>query len=267
MTYEWDSTSTYVKYPPYFENMDKEIKPLRDIIHARCLAILGNSITTDHISPAGAIKEMAPAGKYLIDRQVSVEEFNSYGSRRGNHEVMARGTFGNIRIRNHMVPGIEGGFTKDKSNKNILPIYDVAMQYMKEKTPLIVIAGQEYGTGSSRDWAAKGTFLLGVKLVLAESFERIHRSNLIGMGVLPVEFMNKQTVEKLDLLGIEKFSLRNLEKTISPGCELELEIECPEKGISYIKVLCRIDTNKELEYYRNGGILNYVLRNLINDSN
>ena len=267
LTYEWDSTSTYVKYPPYFENMDKEIKPLRDIIHARCLAILGNSITTDHISPAGAIKEMAPAGKYLIDRQVSVEEFNSYGSRRGNHEVMARGTFGNIRIRNHMVPGIEGGFTKDKSNKNILPIYDVAMQYMKEKVPLIVIAGQEYGTGSSRDWAAKGTFLLGVKLVLAESFERIHRSNLIGMGVLPVEFMNKQTVEKLDLLGIEKFSLRNLEKTIFPGCELELEIECPEKGISYIKVLCRIDTNKELEYYRNGGILNYVLRNLINDSN
>ena len=180
---------------------------------------------------------------------------------------MARGTFGNIRIRNHMVPGIEGGFTKDKSNKNILPIYDVAMQYMKEKVPLIVIAGQEYGTGSSRDWAAKGTFLLGVKLVLAESFERIHRSNLIGMGVLPVEFMNKQTAKKLDLLGIEKFSLRNLEKTISPGCELELEIECPEKGISYIKVLCRIDTNKELEYYRNGGILNYVLRNLINDSN
>ena len=267
LTYEWDSTSTYVKYPPYFENMDKEIKPLGDIIHARCLAILGSSITTDHISPAGAIKETSPAGKYLIDRQVSVEEFNSYGSRRGNHEVMARGTFGNIRIRNHMVPGIEGGFTKDKFNKNILPIYDVAMQYMKEKTPLIVIAGQEYGTGSSRDWAAKGTFLLGVKLVLAESFERIHRSNLIGMGVLPVEFMNKQTVEKLDLLGIEKFSLRNLEKTISPGCELELEIECPEKGISYIKVLCRIDTNNELEYYRNGGILNYVLRNLINDSN
>ena len=265
ITYNWDPTSTYVRYPPYFKNMQKDVKPLEDIIEARSLAILGDSITTDHISPAGVIKKTSPAGKYLTDRQISENNFNSYGSRRGNHEIMIRGTFGNIRIRNKMVPEVEGGFTTRAPDENVLSIYDASLEYQKNKIPLIIIAGKEYGTGSSRDWAAKGTYLLGVKLVLAESFERIHRSNLIGMGVLPVEFKNEESAEKFNLKGKEKFSLRNIENALSPGCELELDVEYPDKSFSKINVLCRIDTKSELEYYRNGGILHYVLRNLINN--
>ena len=265
ITYNWDPTSTYVRYPPYFKNMKKDVKPLEDIIEARSLAILGDSITTDHISPAGVIKKTSPAGKYLTDRQISENNFNSYGSRRGNHEIMIRGTFGNIRIRNKMVPEVEGGFTTRAPDENVLSIYDASLEYQKNKIPLIIIAGKEYGTGSSRDWAAKGTYLLGVKLVLAESFERIHRSNLIGMGVLPVEFKNEESAEKFNLKGKEKFSLRNIENALSPGCELELDVEYPDKSFSKINVLCRIDTKSELEYYRNGGILHYVLRNLINN--
>ena len=265
ITYNWDPTSTYVRYPPYFKNMQKDVKPLEDIIEARSLAILGDSITTDHISPAGVIKKTSPAGKYLTDRQISENHFNSYGSRRGNHEIMIRGTFGNIRIRNKMVPEVEGGFTTRAPDENVLSIYDASLEYQKNKIPLIIIAGKEYGTGSSRDWAAKGTYLLGVKLVLAESFERIHRSNLIGMGVLPVEFKNEESAEKFNLKGKEKFSLRNIENALSPGCELELDVEYPDKSFSKINVLCRIDTKSELEYYRNGGILHYVLRNLINN--
>ena len=264
ITYNWDPTSTYVRYPPYFKNMQKDVKPLEDIIEARSLAIFGDSITTDHISPAGVIKKTSPAGKYLTDRQISENNFNSYGSRRGNHEIMIRGTFGNIRIRNKMVPEVEGGFTTRAPGENVLSIYDASLEYQKNKIPLIIIAGKEYGTGSSRDWAAKGTYLLGVKLVLAESFERIHRSNLIGMGVLPVEFKNEESAEKFNLKGKEKFSLRNIENALSPGCELELDVEYPDKSFSKINVLCRIDTKSELEYYRNGGILHYVLRNLIN---
>ncbi|PPR30436.1 MAG: Aconitate hydratase A [Alphaproteobacteria bacterium MarineAlpha9_Bin2] len=265
ITYNWDPTSTYVRYPPYFKNMQKDVKPLEDIIEARSLAIFGDSITTDHISPAGVIKKTSPAGKYLTDRQISENNFNSYGSRRGNHEIMIRGTFGNIRIRNKMVPEVEGGFTTRAPDENVLSIYDASLEYQKNKIPLIIIAGKEYGTGSSRDWAAKGTYLLGVKLVLAESFERIHRSNLIGMGVLPVEFKNEESAEKFNLKGKEKFSLRNIENALSPGCELELDVEYPDKSFSKINVLCRIDTKSELEYYRNGGILHYVLRNLINN--
>ena len=265
ITYNWDPTSTYVRYPPYFKNMQKDEKPLEDIIEARSLAIFGDSITTDHISPAGVIKKTSPAGKYLTDRQISENNFNSYGSRRGNHEIMIRGTFGNIRIRNKMVPEVEGGFTTRAPDENVLSIYDASLEYQKNKIPLIIIAGKEYGTGSSRDWAAKGTYLLGVKLVLAESFERIHRSNLIGMGVLPVEFKNEESAEKFNLKGKEKFSLRNIENALSPGCELELDVEYPDKSFSKINVLCRIDTKSELEYYRNGGILHYVLRNLINN--
>ena len=265
LTYNWDPTSTYVRYPPYFKNMQKDVKPLEDIIEARSLAIFGDSITTDHISPAGVIKKTSPAGKYLTDRQISENNFNSYGSRRGNHEIMIRGTFGNIRIRNKMVPEVEGGFTTLAPDENVLSIYDASLEYQKNKIPLIIIAGKEYGTGSSRDWAAKGTYLLGVKLVLAESFERIHRSNLIGMGVLPVEFKNEESAEKFNLKGKEKFSLRNIENALSPGCELELDVEYPDKSFSKINVLCRIDTKSELEYYRNGGILHYVLRNLINN--
>ena len=263
-TYDWDPTSTYVRYPPYFENMKKEVGSIGDVIDARCLALLGDSITTDHISPAGVIKEDSPAGKYLVDRQVALESFNSYGSRRGNHEIMKRGTIANIRIRNKMVPEIEGGYTKFKKNEEVLSIYDASTRYDESQTPLIIVAGKEYGTGSSRDWAAKGTCLLGIKIVLAESFERIHRSNLVGMGVLPVEFTKGENAEILGLNGTEKYTLLDIGKNISPGCKLELIIERSDTRVFKINVLCRIDTNTELEYYRNGGILNFVVRNLIN---
>ena len=266
LTYNWDIGSTYIRYPPYFNDMSLDIEPLKDIVNAKCLAFLGDSITTDHISPAGAIKNDGPAAKYLMDHQVSEINFNSFGSRRGNHEVMMRGTFGNIRIRNKMVPNKEGGLTKHKPNSDVLSIYEAAMQYKEENIPLMILAGKEYGTGSSRDWAAKGTALLGVRFVLAESFERIHRSNLIGMGILPVEFMDNYSADKLKLSGFETFSIKNIIKEVTPGAILNMDINYLDGINKTIPVLCRIDTNKELDYYRNGGILHYVLRNLIRDA-
>ena len=266
LTYNWDIGSTYIRYPPYFNDMSLDIEPLKDIVNAKCLAFLGDSITTDHISPAGAIKNDGPAAKYLMDHQVSEINFNSFGSRRGNHEVMMRGTFGNIRLRNKMVPNKEGGLTKHRPNSDVLSIYEAAMQYKEENIPMMILAGKEYGTGSSRDWAAKGTALLGVRFVLAESFERIHRSNLIGMGILPVEFMDNYSADKLKLSGFETFSIKNIIKEVTPGAILNMDINYLNGINKTIPVLCRIDTNDELDYYRNGGILHYVLRNLIRDA-
>ena len=266
LTYNWDIGSTYIRCPTYFNDMSLDIEPLKDIVNAKCLAFLGDSITTDHISPAGTIKNDGPAAKYLMDHQVSEINFNSYGSRRGNHEVMMRGTFGNIRLRNKMVPNKEGGLTKHRPNSDVLSIYEAAMQYKEENIPLMILAGKEYGTGSSRDWAAKGTALLGVRFVLAESFERIHRSNLIGMGILPVEFMDNYSADKLKLSGFETFSIKNIIKEVTPGAILNMDINYLNGINKTIPVLCRIDTNDELDYYRNGGILHYVLRNLIRDA-
>jgi len=263
LTYNWDISSTYVRYPPYFENMNMELEDLKEIEKARVLALLGDSITTDHISPAGVIKNDGPAAKYLLTHQVSENNFNSYGSRRGNHEVMMRGTFGNIRIRNKMVPEKEGGYTKFIPDNKIMSIYDAAMLYKNSNIPLVVVAGKEYGTGSSRDWAAKGTALLGVRLVLAESFERIHRSNLIGMGILPVEFTNEESAKILEMKGSELITVKNLKDTLKPGATLNLEIQYENKKIINIQGLCRIDTSNELEYYKNGGILHYVIRKLV----
>ena len=262
-TYSWQENSTYVKYPTFFEGMEKEAGSFSDILDARELLILGDSVTTDHISPAGAIKAESPAGIYLNERQVMQRDFNSYGSRRGNHEVMMRGTFANIRIKNEMVPGIEGGITSHQPSEEIMSIYDAAIKYTDEGIPLVVIGGKEYGTGSSRDWAAKGTRLLGVKAVIVESFERIHRSNLIGMGVLPLQFLDGMHRESLGLTGKELISLTGLKE----GVKAKMEVSCKivwEKGEEKnIKLLCRIDTADEVEYYRHGGILQYVLRSLM----
>ncbi len=263
MTYDWTPDSTYVKHPPFFANMNKEPDAIRDILGARPLAILGDSVTTDHISPAGSIKESSPAGVYLTEHGIPVSEFNSYGSRRGNHEVMMRGTFANIRLRNEMVPMTPGGFTKHMPDNKAMPIYDAAMQYEDEGTPLVIVAGKEYGTGSSRDWAAKGTRLLGVKAVIAESFERIHRSNLIGMGVLPLVFMDDNNRIKLGLDGEEIFDITGLEGALKPGMIVQCKITHFDGKMSTIPLLCRLDTLDEVEYYRNGGILHYVLRKLI----
>ena len=256
-TYAWSASSTYIKHPPFFTDEKNQIK---DIINARILAMLGDSVTTDHISPAGAIKLDSPAGKYLNERQISRKDFNSYGSRRGNHEIMMRGTFANIRIKNEIVPGIEGGVTKFFDQDEKMSIYDAAIKYEENNVPLVVFAGKEYGTGSSRDWAAKGTKLLGVKAVIAESFERIHRSNLIGMGVLPLQFTAKQNKKSLKLNGSEIISIKGL-ANISANSELDCEIQSDQKRI--IKLLCRIDTIKELDYYSHGGILQYVLNSII----
>ena len=259
-TYTWDNKSTYIQNPPYFEHMNKEPSALNNIHDARILAILGDSVTTDHISPAGSIKPNSPAGHYLTKHHVPIEDFNSYGSRRGSHEVMIRGTFANIRIRNEMVQGTEGGFTRYLPTNETMPIYDAAMLYQKHNTPLIIIAGKEYGTGSSRDWAAKGTLLLGVKAVIAESFERIHRSNLIGMGVLPLEFVHGANRHTLTLEGCEHIDISGIE-TLKPQSEIDVVITRKDGTKEAIKVRCRIDTQNELEYYRHGGILQYVLRN------
>ena len=256
-TYAWSASSTYIKHPPFFTDEKNQIE---DIINARILAMLGDSVTTDHISPAGAIKLNSPAGKYLNERQISRKDFNSYGSRRGNHEIMMRGTFANIRIKNEIVPGIEGGVTKFFDQDVKMSIYDAAIKYKESNVPLVIFAGKEYGTGSSRDWAAKGTKLLGVKAVIAESFERIHRSNLIGMGVLPLQFTAKQNKKSLKLNGSEIISIKGL-ANISANSELDCEIQSDQKRI--IKLLCRIDTIKELDYYRHGGILQYVLNSII----
>jgi aconitate hydratase len=230
---------------------------------ARILAILNDSVTTDHISPAGAIKPNSPAGQYLLDHGVKQKDFNSYGSRRGNHEVMMRGTFANIRIRNNMVPGVEGGFTKNHLNGETESIYDAAMAYKKQNTPLVVIAGKEYGTGSSRDWAAKGTVLLGVKAVIAQSFERIHRSNLVGMGVLPLEFPEGTSWQSLELKGDESIDILGVDAGITPKMTLTMRITRADGSTQDVPVLCRIDTDKEVDYYNNEGILQYVIRQLL----
>jgi aconitate hydratase len=261
-TFTWDADSTYVRNPPYFANMQATPAPVQDIQNARLLAILGDSVTTDHISPAGSIKADSPAGKYLKAHGVAVDDFNSYGSRRGNHEVMVRGTFANIRIRNEMVPGTEGGITKHYPSGDILPIYDAAERYQASHTPLIVMAGKEYGTGSSRDWAAKGTLLLGVKAVIAESFERIHRSNLIGMGVLPLVFTQNMDRRRLNLNGDEVLHIDGL-SDLTPGANINLVIERADGRRETVSLRCAIDTMDELSYYKHGGILPYVLRNMI----
>jgi aconitate hydratase len=263
MTYSWNPGSTYVQNPPYFVGMPKEPKPLSDIKGAKALAVLGDSITTDHISPAGNIRKTSPAGEYLMSYQVRPDEFNSYGARRGNHEVMMRGTFANIRIRNELAPGTEGGVTKHAGSGKVVPIYDAAMQYQKDKTPLVIFAGKEYGTGSSRDWAAKGTLLLGVKAVIAESFERIHRSNLVGMGVLPLVFKGGMTRKDLKLDGSESFDLTGIAQGIKPGMDVQMTIHRAGGKTEQVSLLCRIDTLDEVEYYRHGGILHYVLRGLL----
>jgi aconitate hydratase len=261
--YSWDEGSTYVKKPPFFDNLSDEPEGFKEIKDARPLLILGDMVTTDHISPAGNIQKESPTGEYFMEHQILPKDYNSYGSRRGNHEVMMRGTFANIRIRNEMAPGTEGGFTKLYPEEKVLPVYDAVVEYKKRGTDLVVIGGKEYGTGSSRDWAAKGTKLLGVKAVIAESFERIHRSNLIGMGILPLQFTNDLNRKNLNLIGSELISVLDVEKSLNPSDEVTIEIKYASGDIKKVKTLCRIDTKNELEYYKNGGILQYVLRNMI----
>ena len=261
-TFDWNSKSTYVQKPSFFDDLgDKEVKDIQPINSANILALLGDSITTDHISPAGSIKADSPAGSYLTKNKVKSQNFNSYGSRRGNHEVMMRGTFANIRIRNHMAPGTEGGLTRHQPSKKQMSIYDAAVEYAKSETPLVVFAGKEYGTGSSRDWAAKGTRLLGVRAVIAESFERIHRSNLVGMGVAPLQFAEGDSWAKLKLDGSEKITIEGLDK-LKPRQKIQMVIERAKGRKTKVNLLSRIDTQNETEYFRSGGILQYVLRQL-----
>ncbi len=262
--YNWDPASTYVQEPPFFVQMPLSLEPVQDIEQARVLAVLGDSLTTDHISPAGAFAASSPAGRYLTDRGVQPADFNSYGSRRGNHEVMMRGSFANIRIKNQMLPGVEGGYTKKLPGGEQMPIYDAAMAYQHEGTPLIIIGGKEYGTGSSRDWAAKGTLLLGVKAVIAESFERIHRSNLVGMGVLPLVFKNGQNAASLGLNGEEIFNIQGL-GNLRPSAKLEVIARKPDGAKVRFWVIARLDTLVEVDYYNNGGILQTVLRRLVKE--
>ena len=262
-TYAWDDASTYVKNPPYFDAIDEPLEPLQPVTGARVLAVFGDSITTDHISPAGNIKASSPAGEYLQSLGVEPADFNSYGSRRGNHEVMMRGTFANIRIRNRMLGGEEGGETIHVPSGERMSIYDAAMRYQQDGTPLVVLAGKEYGTGSSRDWAAKGTNLLGVKAVLAESFERIHRSNLVGMGVLPLQFVDGQSVAELGLTGHEQIEINGISDELKPGQRLTVEATGDDgKSVSF-EMLCRIDTVNEIAYFKAGGILHHVLREML----
>ena len=261
--YQWDATSTYIQEPPFFVNFSKRPSAINEIKGARALALFGDSVTTDHISPAGAIKKTSPAGQYLIERHVPFEDFNSYGSRRGNDRVMTRGTFANVRIKNLMLGGEEGGATLVQPTGEKLTIYDAAMKYAETKTPLIVVAGQEYGTGSSRDWAAKGTALLGVKAVVAQSFERIHRSNLVGMGVLPLQFKEGTNAQTLKLDGTEVYEVQGLGPNLKPQQDLTLWIRRKNGAVERVPVKCRIDTPIEIEYYHHGGILPYVLRQLV----
>jgi len=261
--YNWEENSTYVKKPPFFDNLSDEPEGFKEIKDARPLLILGDMVTTDHISPAGNIQKESPTGEYFMKHQILPKDYNSYGSRRGNHEVMMRGTFANIRIRNEMAKGTEGGFTKLYPEEKVMPIYDAVVEYKKRGTDLVVIGGKEYGTGSSRDWAAKGTKLLGIKVVIAESFERIHRSNLIGMGILPLQFINNTNRTNLKLIGSELISIIEIENGINPSDKVIVEIKYTSGENKKIETLCRIDTKNELEYYKNGGILQYVLRNMI----
>ncbi len=258
--YEWDPESTYVKQPPFFEGLTSEPPPVGAIEGARVLVYLGDSVTTDHISPAGAIKKDSPAGRYLIEHGVEPRDFNSYGSRRGNHEVMMRGTFANVRLRNKLVPGVEGGFTRHLTSGEQMSIYDAAMRYKQEGIPLVVLAGKEYGSGSSRDWAAKGTRLLGVRAVIATSYERIHRSNLIGMGVLPLQFAEGTDAESLGLTGEETFDIESAEGRR----KVQVTASRPDGSKVKLTARVRIDTPQEVEYYRHGGILHFVLRQLVN---
>ncbi|SHE64919.1 aconitase [Modicisalibacter ilicicola DSM 19980] len=259
--YAWSKDSTYIQHPPFFEGMGKEPEPVEDVKNARVLAMLGDSVTTDHISPAGSIKPDSPAGRYLQEHGVEPKDFNSYGSRRGNHEVMMRGTFANVRIRNEMLDDVEGGYTRHVPSGEQMAIYDAAMKYAEDDTPLVVVAGKEYGTGSSRDWAAKGTRLLGVRAVIAESYERIHRSNLIGMGVLPLQFPEGEDRKSLGLTGDETFSIEGLNE-LEPGGSVKVTVK-GDKGEQTLEARCRIDTANEMAYYRHGGILHYVLRNML----
>jgi len=266
-TYRWNMSSTYVQNPPYFEGMKKDPEPVTDIVDARILAMFGDKITTDHISPAGSIKLTSPAGKYLSEHQVRPADFNQYGTRRGNHEVMMRGTFANIRIKNLMLKDAEGnipegGLTRHWPDGEQMSIFDAAMRYQAEKVPLVVFAGAEYGNGSSRDWAAKGTRLLGVRAVICQSFERIHRSNLVGMGVLPLTFDDGVSWQSIGLKGDETVTIRGLQGDLKPRQKLTAEIVSSGGSLQRVSLLCRIDTLDELDYYRNGGILHYVLRKL-----
>jgi aconitate hydratase len=260
--YDWNPGSTYVQNPPFFTDLSREPKPITDIIGAQVLALFGDSITTDHISPAGNIKADSPAGMYLKEKGVAPKDFNSYGARRGNHEVMMRGTFANIRIKNEMLPGVEGGLTKFLPTDEVMSIFEAAMEYQAQNIPLVVIAGKEYGTGSSRDWAAKGPALLGVKVVIAESFERIHRSNLIGMGILPLQFLAETDRKSLQLDGSERFDFRHL-TDVQAGGKVTALMQRVNGSKEKIVLQCRIDTNNELEYWKNGGILSYMLRSLV----
>jgi aconitate hydratase len=262
LSYGWDRKSTYVQNPPYFAHMSRTPGQISDIVEARILGLFLDSITTDHISPAGSIKAASPAGKYLVEHKVKPADFNQYGTRRGNHEVMMRGTFANIRIRNQMVPGVEGGVTIHYPSRGQLPIYDAAMRYKSEKVPLVVFAGKEYGTGSSRDWAAKGTVLLGIRAVICQSFERIHRSNLIGMGVIPLVFDEGTSWQTLGLTGSEQVTIRGLHGDLKPRQRMIAEIVAADGSLKRVPLVCRIDTLDELEYFKNGGILQYVLRHL-----
>jgi aconitate hydratase len=262
LTYAWDDRSTYVQNPPYFDGMDKRQRPIEDVVDARIMGLFLDSITTDHISPAGSIKEASPAGEYLRDHQVRPKDFNQYGTRRGNHQVMMRGTFANIRIKNQMVPGVEGGVTIHYPSKQKMTMYDAAMKYKAEGVPLVIFANKEYGTGSSRDWAAKGTVLLGVRAVVTQSFERIHRSNLIGMGVVPLCFEEGTSWQTLGLKGDELVTIRGLHGDLKPRQKLMAEIVSSDGTLKRVPLICRIDTYDELEYFKNGGILQYVLRHL-----
>jgi aconitate hydratase len=265
-TYVWEGDSTYIKHPPYFEGMQKTPAPVGDIRQARVLALLGDSVTTDHISPAGSIKKDGPAGKYLQAHGVDAKDFNSYGARRGNHEVMVRGTFANVRLKNLLAPGTEGGVTRHLPDGQVMSIFDASVKYATEKIPLVVLAGKEYGSGSSRDWAAKGPLLLGVRLVIAESYERIHRSNLVGMGIVPLQFMPGQNAENLGLSGEESFETVGLPALLAGnfvgGRTLVVKATRSDGRTAEFSTLVRIDTPQEIAYYQHGGILQYVLRQL-----
>jgi len=261
--YQWSPESTYIQEPPFFLHLEREVPPIQEIHQARILVVLGDSITTDHISPAGAIPADSPAGKYLIEHGVAIRDFNSYGSRRGNDRVMTRGTFGNIRLKNKLVPGVEGGYTIHLLDGMQMSIFEAAMQYRDEGVPLVVLAGGEYGSGSSRDWAAKGTLLLGVKAVIAQSYERIHRSNLVGMGVLPLQFLEDENLDYLGLTGREVFDILGLNDTIQPQSRVTVVATKVNGDRVKFQAIARLDTPVEVEYYRHGGILPMVVRNML----
>jgi aconitate hydratase len=261
--FAWDADSTYVRKPTFFENMSLEPAPLSDISEARVLLVLGDSVTTDHISPAGNISKTSAAAKYLMEHGVEPKDFNQYGARRGNHEVMMRGTFANVRLKNQLVPGVEGSFTRHLPDGEQMSVFDASLKYQSEKVPLLVLAGKEYGSGSSRDWAAKGTYMLGIRAVIAQSYERIHRSNLIGMGVLPLEFVEGQSRETLGLSGEERYAIEGIATNLAPRKKLSVRAVDKDGTEKRFDVVTRIDTAVELDYYRHGGILQFVLRQLM----